>query len=74
MIREKGFILQIILVVFIGILAWQNYLLRYRVEYLTKTVIKDNRDIVENIQATNEYMMKILYKDLHIVDTVFYKK
>jgi hypothetical protein len=38
MIREKGFILQIILVFFIGILAWQNYLLRYRVEYLTKTV------------------------------------
>jgi hypothetical protein len=74
MIREKGFILQIILVVFIGILAWQNYLLRYRVEYLTKTVIKDNRDIVENIQATNEYMMRILYKDLHTVDTVFYKK
>jgi hypothetical protein len=74
MIREKGFILQIILVVFIGILAWQNYLLRYRVEYLTKTVIKDNRDIVENIQATNECMMKILYKDLHTVDTVFYKK
>ena len=73
MIREKGYILQIILVVFIGILAWQNYLLRYRVEYLTETVIKDNREIVDNIQATNECMMKILHKDLHTVDTVYIK-
>ena len=73
MIKEKGYILQIILVVFIGILVWQNYLLRYRVEYLTQTIIKDNILLNRNIETTNEYMMKILYKDLHTVDTVYIK-
>jgi hypothetical protein len=73
MIREKGFILQIILVVFIGILAWQNYLLRYKVEYLTQTIIKDNILLNRNIETTNECMMKILHKDLHTVDTVYNK-
>lgn len=73
MIKEKGFILRIILVVFIGILACQNYLLRYRVEYLTETIIKDNILLNRNIETTNEYMMQLLHKDLHTVDTVYIK-
>jgi len=71
MIKERCYISQFFLIVFVCVLLWQNYLTHCKVEYLTEVIIRDNREMMKRMDLSTEYMIRKLHN--HMVDTVHRK-
>jgi len=69
-IKERCYLVQSFLMIFVFVLAWQNYSSMRRVENLTESMLQENRSLVNQIETTNFYVISMVRQHLIKKDTI----